>query len=146
MSKIRFVISLTGGLVEVFTNVPGAEVILVDWDCDSFDPEMTPPVEFDDHGEHYKVFVEPYSFEKLPSGPLSYVGRALELKGYRSIPEQPQLSDRELATVLSALRYWQNGLLEDGEEFTFGTAHFEQHTPLNPNEIDALCERLNEEP
>ncbi len=60
-----------------------------------------------------------------------------------------QLSDRELATVLAGLRYWQrhgarqmltsgNRLLEDDIATSGGTLQ-----PLTVEEIDALCDRLN---
>ena len=53
-----------------------------------------------------------------------------------------QLSDRELAQMLAALRNWQiDALNEDLVEAFSG--HFEDHEPLTDEEIDALCERLN---
>ena len=55
------------------------------------------------------------------------------------------LSPRELATVLAALRYWQNDLgsaTDDPiEEFT--GQHFADQSPLTAPEIDTLCDRLN---
>lgn len=55
---------------------------------------------------------------------------------------QIKLSPRELATVLAALRYWQEELEPDGippimDYFTDGTE------PLSIEDIDELCERLN---
>ena len=54
------------------------------------------------------------------------------------------LSNRELATVLAALRLWQAdvsdndaGIPADFVEF------FDDHAPLTADEIDALCDRLN---
>ena len=53
-----------------------------------------------------------------------------------------ELSDREAAQVLAALRNWQlDALNEDLVEAFSG--HFEDHEPLTDAEIDALCERLN---
>lgn len=49
------------------------------------------------------------------------------------------LSDRELATVLASLRYFQ-----DNEPDWF--PHFTDVTPLTSDEIDSLCERLNVQP
>lgn len=50
------------------------------------------------------------------------------------------LSDRDLATILAALRTFQANW--DGA--TLATAdHFAADQPLSPDEIDALCERLN---
>jgi hypothetical protein len=57
-----------------------------------------------------------------------------------------RLSDRELATVLAALRYWQHDLAENEEEGPIGQEHFAEVTPLSVAEIDGLCERLNCEP
>jgi hypothetical protein len=51
-----------------------------------------------------------------------------------------RLADRELATVLAALRYWQQDLAENDGPIC---EHFDEHTPLTVEEIDDLCERLN---
>ncbi|MBM4072699.1 MAG: hypothetical protein FJ271_27800 [Planctomycetes bacterium] len=51
-----------------------------------------------------------------------------------------QISDRELATVLAALRYWQQDLAENDGPIS---EHFAEQTPLSVEEIDDLCERLN---
>lgn len=55
-----------------------------------------------------------------------------------------RLSERELATVLAALRYWQQDLA-DNDECPISEGHFEDHDPLTVDEIDDLCERLNAE-
>jgi hypothetical protein len=55
-----------------------------------------------------------------------------------------QLTDRELATVLAALRYWQQDLAENDDGPI--SDHFIDHTPLTVEEIDDLCERLNVSP
>ena len=52
------------------------------------------------------------------------------------------LSDRELATMLAALRYWQADVLEI-EGAHKGEAHFEDYEPLSSEDVDELCERLN---
>jgi hypothetical protein len=54
-------------------------------------------------------------------------------------------NDRELATVLAALRYWQNDLRDDAHMFVglSGSGHFALVEPLTCEEIDTLCERLN---
>ena len=55
------------------------------------------------------------------------------------------LTDRELATVLAALRHWQATVIADGLESASRFPHFEPDTtPLSVNEIDALCDYLNE--
>ena len=53
------------------------------------------------------------------------------------------LSDREMATVLAALRYWQDEMGCHGRAAY--PEHFEETEPLTAPEIDALCERLNAE-
>jgi hypothetical protein len=56
------------------------------------------------------------------------------------------LSARELATVLAALRYWQQDLAvneEDGEGLITSDHFTDQITPLTVDEIDTLCARLN---
>ena len=56
------------------------------------------------------------------------------------------MKDRELNTVLAALRLWQ---MQRERDITGGLAVIASngHTqePLNSDEIDALCERLNTE-
>lgn len=51
-----------------------------------------------------------------------------------------QLSDRELATVLASLRYWQDEMARYDQSTL---EHFQDVTPLTVAEIDELCERLN---
>ena len=53
-----------------------------------------------------------------------------------------ELSDREIAQVLAALRNWQTDALNEDLAEAFA-GHFEEHEPLTDDEIDALCERLN---
>jgi hypothetical protein len=55
---------------------------------------------------------------------------------------QVELSERETAMLLAALRNWQTDALNEDLEEAFA-AHFEEHTMLDDAEIDALCERLN---
>jgi len=53
-----------------------------------------------------------------------------------------EVNGREVAQLLAALRNWQiDALNEDLVEAFAG--HFEDHAPLDDDEIDALCERLN---
>ena len=54
-----------------------------------------------------------------------------------------RLSDRELATVLAALRYWQQDLTEN-DDGPIDSEHFADGIePLSVDEIDELCQRLN---
>jgi hypothetical protein len=54
------------------------------------------------------------------------------------------LTGRELATVLAALRCWQQRL-DDSEGKAPIRNHFDDTvTPLTAGEIDGLCERLND--
>jgi predicted transcriptional regulator len=55
---------------------------------------------------------------------------------------QIELSDREVAQLLAALRNWQTDALNEDLAEAFA-GHFEEHQPLTDAEIDALCERLN---
>jgi len=50
-------------------------------------------------------------------------------------------TDRELATILASLRYWQRDLAANEEGPI--SEHFNEHTPLTVDEIDELCERIN---
>ena len=53
------------------------------------------------------------------------------------------LDDRELATVLAALRYWQQDLVAN-DCGPISPDHFDATiTPLSGEQIDALCDRLN---
>lgn len=52
-------------------------------------------------------------------------------------------SEREAATLLAALRYWQReGSVTAGHERDIET-DFDRLEPLGAEEIDALCERIN---
>ena len=54
-------------------------------------------------------------------------------------------TDRELATVLAALRHWQATVIAAGPAGSMRFPHFDpDKTPLSVNEIDALCDYLNE--
>jgi hypothetical protein len=53
-----------------------------------------------------------------------------------------ELSQREVAQILAALRNWQLDALEEDLVDTF-SGHFEEHEPLSEHEINSLCERLN---
>jgi predicted transcriptional regulator len=55
---------------------------------------------------------------------------------------QVELSPREAAQLLAALRNWQTDSLNEDLADAFA-GHFEDHAPLGDDEIDALCERLN---
>jgi hypothetical protein len=56
----------------------------------------------------------------------------------------PSLTPRELATILAALRLWQEQEAPPSRQYDIATdcGEFE---PLGSDEIDALCERLNAE-
>ena len=57
-----------------------------------------------------------------------------------------RLTDRELATVLAALRFWQEEMLDDGGAYGArdrSPEHFHDVEPLERAEVDALCEELN---
>ncbi len=49
-------------------------------------------------------------------------------------------TSRELATMLAALRYWQQDLANNEGPIS---EHFADDTPLTVEEIDDLCERIN---
>lgn len=57
------------------------------------------------------------------------------------------LTDREFATVLAALRCFQQthapATPGDAVEDADGCDHFYEHSPLTATEIDELCERIN---
>jgi hypothetical protein len=62
-----------------------------------------------------------------------------------------ELSERELATTLAALRFWQRAMERDGgersevqREWAYqAMPHFEDVGALDAEEINELCERLN---
>jgi hypothetical protein len=55
---------------------------------------------------------------------------------------QIELNEREVAQLLAALRNWQTDSVNEDLTDAFA-GHFEDHAPLDDDEIDALCERLN---
>lgn len=55
------------------------------------------------------------------------------------------LSDRQLATILAALRFWQSRVTRWKDEKFCGGGHFCSVEPLTNEEIDELCEDLNTE-
>jgi hypothetical protein len=59
-----------------------------------------------------------------------------------------RLTNRELATVLAALRFWQSrtdpkSISYYGDAERLSPLHFEDEDPLDAEEIGTLCERLN---
>lgn len=56
-------------------------------------------------------------------------------------PLKHNLSGEQLATVLAALRFWQDHFSQPDP--TKGMPHFDDHEPLTDDEIDKLCEQLN---
>jgi len=54
-----------------------------------------------------------------------------------------KLSDRELATILAALRYWQEEMSLHPDVGDFSEHFTDEITPATPGEIDELCEKLN---
>ena len=54
------------------------------------------------------------------------------------------LHPRELATVLAALRHWQHQLARQGLALADALPHFADEPPLSMEEIDSLCDRLND--
>lgn len=71
---------------------------------------------------------------------------------YHSVRDvkQPAMTYAEAATIFAALRVFQG--ISEGERTSFTAAglremeYFEDVEPLKPEEIDALCERLNTYP
>ena len=63
------------------------------------------------------------------------------------------ISDRELATILAALRHFQEGVLHDEDcaspvklraSLRGRFPQFDEAMPLNIDEVDALCQKLNQ--
>lgn len=82
--------------------------------------------------------------KRIPGARTWLAGRPLNANPQPN-PTMQSLSNRELATILAALRYWQGMQLEDVRAFDCETIATDGGTlePLEPEEIDALCERLN---
>jgi hypothetical protein len=53
----------------------------------------------------------------------------------------------ETATLLAALRYWQDRIRQNSDEVMEAQSlmpeHFQDHEPLDSGEIDQLCEAIN---
>ena len=63
---------------------------------------------------------------------------------FGSLSKDIELDDRELATVLAALRYWQRCATVCDPEFEIAAdGRTDARAALTADEIDALCERLN---
>jgi hypothetical protein len=59
-------------------------------------------------------------------------------------PVPVELSGRELATVLAALRYWQlQGLMSQADAIHKIASDGGRHKPMKSDQIDRLCERIN---
>lgn len=52
------------------------------------------------------------------------------------------ITDRQLATTLAALRYWQQDL-DQNPDGPIDDEHFQEHSPLTSAEIDSLVDELN---
>ncbi len=59
------------------------------------------------------------------------------------------ITDRELATILAALRHWERIILSERDDHSadvarrFSPEHFENQTPLTAEEVDELAQRLD---
>ena len=71
--------------------------------------------------------------------------RSSEFGGIDDMAERKGLTQRELSTVLAALRYWQQGKCCDLEiqSIAADTGSELPDRPLDAFEIDDLCEALN---
>lgn len=74
-------------------------------------------------------------------GPASR-GFGLDQLSARVLP-RPRQQANELATMLAALRHWQEFYSRNPEEAKAAYPQFDFARPLFGYEIDALCERLN---
>ena len=58
-----------------------------------------------------------------------------------------EISSRELATILAALRVYQTALIESAGDMPDPildiATHCDSHERMEVDEIDALCERIN---
>lgn len=72
----------------------------------------------------------------------SQIAAAWERQKMKSWPMK--LTARELATALASLRNWQESLKDDPTLVTAFEEHFNGLHPLRLDEIDALCEYLNQ--
>jgi hypothetical protein len=76
--------------------------------------------------------------------PITVAKNALKRQGLRHVAPMYPLNDREHATVLAALRLYQaEGMPTHGEPASDIATNGGNVKPLDANDIDALCERLN---
>lgn len=56
-----------------------------------------------------------------------------------------RLDNQDVAQVLAALRFWQDNEMceEENMEFNAGFGHFAETNPMNCDQINDLCERIN---
>ncbi len=57
--------------------------------------------------------------------------------------EPIRLEEGELATVLAALRFWQDNIGAEERAELIGFGHFTECNPLYSTQINQLCERIN---
>jgi hypothetical protein len=50
-----------------------------------------------------------------------------------------EIDARELATILHALRVYEDGVIGEAG----GCGHFDEHPPLTTRQVNRLCERLD---
>jgi hypothetical protein len=150
------VIVVSGGVVQdVFADNGGGEAFVVDWDTEGCAAEEHGIVAIpDNHGGQQLAAVMCHSVVPLSHLEGTDTGNVLLAAGRAEVltvdvPQTqpsggPQLTDRELATVLAALRHWQRTVPAKGKQpADGGYPHFDEHNPLSADEIDDLCQRLN---
>jgi hypothetical protein len=141
------VVSVFGGCVQdVFTSEPGRPVVVLDWDTEGVEP--TAPNIFaieNQFGGEELVNVWRTFTSTFPDSESSDVGKALTAARIllpAADVQSTQLTDRELASVLAALRHWQESL-EDDDSLPDRFPQFDAIPPLSLPEIERLCVRLN---
>lgn len=123
----------------------GKEVELVSMDADKMD-EFTrelidgKPASLHISNEGMKRVYPPFPGEQEAKALFDQFTSQHPLIAGRS--ENLTLTLRERDTVIAALRYWlREGLMSHGHEIEL--AENDHGNPLNPAEIDDLCERIN---
>lgn len=75
-------------------------------------------------------------------------GEGMPINALSEHSKRRKFTDREFSTVLAALRYWQRNLEQgnvgEDDEFEPIASNAGALEPLDAEEIDLLCEQLNE--
>jgi hypothetical protein len=141
----QLIVNVSGGLVQdIFCSNTDLQAILVDWDTDGIDPQEPGIVSVSLGKQRHLAYVTIHPVAGMDQLAQTDVSRALQASPWpiRTKPVNPSLTGEELATILAALRLWQQQTLAQ-QNPTAVWPQFHDARCLSIPEIDELCEKLN---